>query len=97
MKRIWLGVLAGLICSASCALLPAAVHAQSESTEAETAQIHKVIDGFVDAFNRHDAHGWAMPFLEDGDFMNVTGLTRHGRAEVEERFKGLFAGSLKNA
>ncbi|HWF12114.1 MAG TPA: SgcJ/EcaC family oxidoreductase [Candidatus Acidoferrales bacterium] len=73
------------------------VHAQSTSTDADSAAIRKVIDDFVGAFNRHDAAGWAMPFGDDGDFTNVSGLTKHGRKEVEERFKVLFAGPLKNA
>lgn len=97
MNRIWLGVIASLLVSSYFALQPASVHAQSASTEGDKASVQKVLDDFVDSFNRHDAHGWAMPFLEDGEFTNVTGLTRHGRAEVEERFKGLFAGSLKNS
>jgi uncharacterized protein (TIGR02246 family) len=75
--------------------LPA--RAQSAPMDADSAAIRQVIDAFVAAFNRHDAAGWAMPFAEDGDFTNVSGLTKHGRKEVEERFKVLFAGPLKNA
>jgi uncharacterized protein (TIGR02246 family) len=75
----------------------APVYAQSTSTDADSSAIRQVIDEFVSAFNRHDATGWAMPFAEDGDFTNVSGLTKHGRKEVEERFKILFAGPLKNA
>ena len=55
------------------------------------------LDDFVGAFNKHDAQGWAMPFGADGDFTNVSGLTRHGQKEVEERFKELFAGPLKDS
>jgi len=71
--------------------------AQSNGSEADTAAIRHVVAQFLDAFNHHDAQGWAMPFTEDGDFTNVTGLTRHGRKEIEERFKKLFEGPLKNA
>ena len=74
----------------------AALSAQSGQS-ADDAAIRKTIDAFLAAFNRHDAKGWAAPFLEDGDFTNVTGLTRHGRKEVEERFAGLFAKGLKDA
>jgi uncharacterized protein (TIGR02246 family) len=81
--------------SATIPALPA--RAQSASMDSDTAAIRQVIDNFVAAFNRHDAAGWAMPFAEDGDFTNVSGLTKHGRKEVEERFKVLFAGALKNA
>jgi uncharacterized protein (TIGR02246 family) len=71
--------------------------AQSNSSDIDSAAIQQVVANFVDAFNHHDAHAWAMPFSEDADFTNVTGLTRHGRQEVEERFKGLFADRLKDA
>jgi uncharacterized protein (TIGR02246 family) len=71
--------------------------AQAEKSDTDSTAIHKTIDDLLAAFNRHDAKGWAAPFLEDGDFTNVTGLTRHGRKEVEERFAGLFAGNLKDA
>jgi uncharacterized protein (TIGR02246 family) len=73
------------------------LRAQSASTDSDSAAIRRVVDEFVAAFNRHDASGWAMPFTDDGDFTNVTGLTKRGRKEVEERFKVLFAGPLKNA
>ncbi len=71
--------------------------AQSEKSAADSAAIRRTIDNFLAAFNRHDAKGWAAPFTEDGDFTNVTGLTRHGRKEVEERFAGLFSTTLKEA
>jgi len=76
---------------------PLALRAQTPSADPDSTAIRHVIDEFVAAFNRHDASGWAMPFAEDGDFTNVSGLTKHGRKEVEERFKVLFAGPLKNA
>jgi uncharacterized protein (TIGR02246 family) len=81
----------------SVAIPASSVRAQSASTDADSAAVRQVIDDFVGAFNRHDAAGWAMPFGDDGDFTNVSGLTKHGRKEVEERFKVLFAGALKNA
>ncbi len=71
--------------------------AQAASSDADSAAIRKTIDDFLAAFNRHDAKGWAAPFTEDGEFTNVTGLTRHGRKEVEERFAGLFAKGLRDA
>lgn len=80
----------------SCFIFALVSPAQSERS-ADDASIRKTIDNFLAAFNRHDAKGWAAPFLEDGDFTNVTGLTRHGRKEVEERFAGLFAKGLKDA
>jgi uncharacterized protein (TIGR02246 family) len=87
----------GLLFVFSVSFPAVATRAQSASTDPDSAAIRKVVDDFVGAFNNHDAHGWAMPFTEDGDFTNVSGLTRHGRNEIEERFKGLFTGPLKNA
>jgi uncharacterized protein (TIGR02246 family) len=68
-----------------------------KSDSADSATIKQVVAEFLDAFNNHDAHAWAMAFAEDGDFTNVAGLTRHGRKEVEERFASLFAGPLRSA
>ena len=76
---------------------PFAVSWAKKSDAADTAAIKQVVADFVNSFNNHDAHTWAMSFAEDGDFTNVTGLTRHGRKEVEERFANLFAGTLKDA
>lgn len=97
MDRTMLGRIAALLLSVSMPLLAPVARAQSNSSDTESAAVRKVIDEFVGAFNTHDAHGWAAPFAEDGDFTNVTGLTKHGRKEVEERFKVLFAGPLKDA
>lgn len=85
------------VCLFSPFIAPVQSFAQSEKSGVDSAAIRKTIDDFLAAFNRHDAKGWAAPFLEDGDFTNVTGLTRHGRKEVEERFAGLFAAGLKDA
>ncbi|HEV7966126.1 MAG TPA: SgcJ/EcaC family oxidoreductase [Candidatus Acidoferrales bacterium] len=97
MNRIRLGVSAIIALSFAFSFPHAGARAQSTSSDADSVAIRQVIDEFVASFNRHDAHGWAMPFAEDGDFTNVTGLTKHGRSQVEERFKELFAGPLKNA
>jgi uncharacterized protein (TIGR02246 family) len=97
MNRVRLGISISFILLASFWISGSTVLAQSNSSDAESAAIRQVVDKFVDAFNAHDAHAWAMPFAEDGDFTNVTGLTLHGRKVVEERFKGLFSGSLKDA
>ncbi len=97
MNRMRLGVTGILVFVFSLSFLSVGARGQSNSSDAESAAIHKVIDDFVGAFNRHDAHGWAMPFGEDGDFTNVSGLTIRGQDKVEERFKGLFAGALKDA
>lgn len=60
----------------------------------ESAAINKVIDGFTDAFNRHDAHTIAMWFTEDADYTNSRQVTTHGRRAIEEHFVPLFAGGI---
>jgi uncharacterized protein (TIGR02246 family) len=97
MTRIWVRTPLTFMLFALIACASAPARAQSNSQDADSDAIRQVISGFLDAFNRHDARGWAAPFTEDGDFTNVAGLTRHGRKEVEERFTGLFAASLKTA
>jgi uncharacterized protein (TIGR02246 family) len=79
------------------ASFPFGISSAKNSEGDDSSTIKQVVAEFVDAFNNHDAHAWAMAFAADGDFTNVSGLTRHGRKEVEERFAGLFAGPLKNA
>ena len=97
MNRTRLAV-TGLLVSLFALSIPiAGMRAQSNPSDADSSAIRQVIDEFVAAFNRHDAHGWAMPFAEDGDFTNVSGLTKHGRSQLEERFKELFNGPLRNS
>ncbi len=97
MNRARVGIALPLVLLFALSFPVAGPRAQSNASDADSAAIRQVIDEFVGAFNRHDAHGWAAPFSEDGDFTNVGGLTKHGRAAVEERFTELFAGPLKNA
>ena len=78
-------------------LPPLSVLGQTNSADECGGEAVKILSDFVDAFNHHDAHVWPRAFAEDGDFTNVSGLTRHGRKEIEERFTGLFAGPLKSA
>ena len=93
--RIRAGLAVILLASFSFAISPA--RGQSKSTETDSDAIRQVITDFIDAFNRHDAHAWAMPFAEDGDFTNVTGLYLHGRKDFEARFTELFTTRLKTA
>jgi len=84
-----------LLASFLFGILPA--RGQSKSADADSAAIRQVVADFIDAFNHHDAHTWASPFAEDGDFTNVTGLYLHGRKDFEARFTELFATRLKVA
>ena len=97
MNWRWVGVGSAVLVLVSMFGIPQASYAQSHSAEADSAAIRQVVAQFMDTFNRHDAQGWASFFLEDGDFTNIFGLSVHGRKGIEERFKMLFAGSLKDA
>ena len=67
----------------------------------EEEGIRKLVDSFVDAWNRHDVHAFAAVFAEDADFTNVRGVGAHGRAAVEEfhapSFSTLFKSSRQTA
>ncbi|HET9405857.1 MAG TPA: SgcJ/EcaC family oxidoreductase, partial [Candidatus Sulfotelmatobacter sp.] len=56
----------------------------------------KLFVDFNNALNNHDAHGAAMLFTEDGDFIGVKGKIIHGRADIEAQLAPLFDGILKN-
>ena len=76
---------------------PVAAQSQAMGSEADSAAIRKVCGDFSESFSRHDAHGVAMTFAEDGDFTNMTGRHSHGRPDIEKWFVGLFTGNLKEA
>jgi uncharacterized protein (TIGR02246 family) len=97
MTRTWVSAALAAILLASFSFAISPARGQSKSTDADSAAIRQVIADFIDAFNRHDAHAWAMPLAEDGDFTNVTGLYVHGRKDFEARFTELFASRLKAA
>jgi uncharacterized protein (TIGR02246 family) len=97
MNRTPVGAALAVIFLAVFSLPVLCAQAQSNSRNADSAAIRQVVAGVIDGFNHHDARAWTAPFLDDGDFTNVTGLTLHGRNKVEERFKVLFATRLKDA
>jgi uncharacterized protein (TIGR02246 family) len=70
---------------------------QEHSASAESVPIKEAVGRFIEAFNRHDAHGVAIAFTEDGDFTSVRGATAHGRKDIETFYAGVFAGRIKAA
>ncbi|MGD0630679.1 MAG: SgcJ/EcaC family oxidoreductase [Terracidiphilus sp.] len=76
-------------------LLPAALMGQG-SQNADRQAIRGVTDGFMDAWNRHDAKAFAALFSEDADFTNVRGAGASGRAEIEKFHAPLFATIFKD-
>jgi uncharacterized protein (TIGR02246 family) len=77
--------------------LALSLSAHEHSPSAESVPIKEAVGRFIEAFNRHDAHGVAMAFTEDGDFTSVRGATAHGRKDIEAFYAGVFAGRLKAA
>jgi uncharacterized protein (TIGR02246 family) len=64
---------------------------------AESAAIKQAVAGFSDVFNHHDVHGCVTFFAKESDFTNVSGVVWHGLPGMEDHFKGVLTGSLKNA
>ena len=88
-------VLAILLVLPLCA---AASWAQKQmGTEADKAAIKKSVAAWSGAWNRHDALATAMRYEADGDFSSMTAVDSHGRKELEEHYKTIFSGFLKNA
>ena len=56
----------------------------------DRAAIAQTVDRLLGAWNKHDAHAFAMTFTEDADFTNVRGVHAHGRANVEAFHAPIF-------
>lgn len=67
------------------------------SEEHVKAAIAQTLERFVDAWNKHDAHAFAMTFTEDADFTNVQGVHARGRANVEAFHAPIFASTFKDS
>ena len=63
----------------------------SDRAQGEPA-LRELIAKQAEAWNRHDAHAWAEPFLEQADFVNILGMLFEGRAQIEKRHADLFNG-----
>jgi uncharacterized protein (TIGR02246 family) len=98
MMRV-LSSLAVPVLSLAFLLAPSALRAQGQSagSDADSAAIKKVCSDFSESFSRHDPHGVALTFADDGDFTNMRGNHSRGRADIEKWFTGLFHGNLKDS
>lgn len=70
--------------------------AKSPTQVRDEGEIRRVLDDFVEAWNKYDAKAFSMVFAEDADFTNVRGTSAHGRAEVEKFHAPLFATRFKD-
>lgn len=77
-------------------LLPIALLGQ-DGRDADEQAIHGVMDGFMDAWNHHDARAFAVLFSEDADFTNVRGMGASGRTSIEQFHAPVFATIFKNS
>jgi uncharacterized protein (TIGR02246 family) len=77
-------------------LVPAAILGQGVHETDEPA-IRGVMDGFMDAWNHHDAKAFAAQFSEAADFTNVRGMGASGRANIEQFHAPVFATIFKNS
>ena len=74
-----------------CFLLFLLLLAGQTGTETDEHAIRRVMDRFVDAWNRHDAKAFAAVFSEDADFTNWRGVGASGRAKIEDFHAPVFA------
>lgn len=78
-------------------LLPPALLGGQGGPEADEQAIRGVMDGFMDAWNHHDAKAFAAQFAEDADFTNVRGIGASGRSNIEQFHAPVFATIFKNS
>jgi len=69
----------------------------SEGSDSDSGAIRQTISDWSSAFDRHDAHACASRFVEDADFVSVSGLTFHGRKAIEDHYVTAFSSTLKDA
>ncbi len=89
----------GTFCLALCLILPsskASLFGQSNPSTDNHA-VHAVVDGFMAAWNAHDAKAFAALFAPDADFTNWRGTGGSGRSWIEEFHAPMFATIFKDS
>jgi ketosteroid isomerase-like protein len=79
--QLQISTIAWLAPTALCAIIlgTGIVHAASGDEEA----VRKVVNGFPEAWNRHDMNAFGALFTPDADFVNVTGRHWKGRESIQ--------------
>ncbi len=90
MRKLFLG-------TAAATLLGFLGWAQATSNREDEQAIRKVVAGFVEAWNKHDAYAFSMVFAEDANFTNVVGMEARGRVEIEKFHAPMFATRFKDS
>ena len=70
---------------------------QAESQELARAAIEQTLQKLWTAFREHDARALSGIYVEDADWTNAFGTTRHGRDEIISYLRGLFADAAGGA
>ena len=94
MKQLGLAAAASIL---AFGFVPLAFAA--DSIDADSMEAVKVANAYVDAFNSHDPHAFAMLFTDNGDFVTGRGVISHGRQAIEQYFSKPFGtgGNLSGA
>jgi uncharacterized protein (TIGR02246 family) len=58
--------------------------------------IEALITAAVERWNRHDVMGYASLWTEDSDFVNVVGIHRRGRRELQAELEWLHGDRFRN-
>jgi hypothetical protein len=62
----------------------------SDVPSADRVAIGQAATAFVDAWNAHDSHAFALTFVPDGDFTNVLGVHVRGRPGIDTLHARVF-------
>jgi uncharacterized protein (TIGR02246 family) len=62
----------------------------------ETQGIEALFAAMAERWNRHDIEGYVRLWTEDLDFVNVVGLHRRGRRELQAELEWLHGGRFQN-
>jgi uncharacterized protein (TIGR02246 family) len=83
---------------AFCIALQFPFHTQMMwAQQPDEVAIRAVVDGFMDAWNRHDAKAFGSFFTPDADFTNWRGVGASGRDKIEEFHAKSFATLFKDS
>ena len=70
---------------------------QNSAAPTDESSIRKILSKQEQAWNMGDGAGWAKPFTEDSDFVNIRGDVFHGRNEIAARHTAILAGPFKGS
>jgi uncharacterized protein (TIGR02246 family) len=75
----------------TAAILPAGARAQDPAD----VGIRQQLERYQEAYNRGDVEGMAAIYAPDASHTYAFGVTHHGRAEIAQGLRELFAGMMK--